>query len=131
MKSFLFINHNPLKNLIDSSFTFGISSEPFTLLLPSFTDAPLSLWASRVCECRLKGFALVRKKRGTGSLRSPQSARREYVLSLRSLPLLALSLLSLRMECDLWEHCSFPFLSHLPLFHPKSVLFFLENLHRS
>ena len=69
-----------------------------------------------------------------GSLTLTQAVSREtYLLPLRSLPLLALSLLSLRMECDLWEHCPFPFFSYplLPLFHPKSVLFFLENLHRS
>ena len=86
---------------------------------------PLSLWASRVCECRLKGFALVRKKRGTGSLSLTQAVRREYVLSLRSVPRLALSLLSLRMECDLREHCSFPSLIHYyPYFTLKVSSFF-------
>jgi len=41
--SFSFTIHNPLKNLIDSSFTFGISSEPFTIFYPHSLDAPLSL----------------------------------------------------------------------------------------
>ena len=41
------LNYNPLKNLIDSSFTFGISSEPFRYTFTLIHLTPLSRFRLR------------------------------------------------------------------------------------